>query len=164
MRPEMGGWLTMQRSNFNLWIFGVCLTSLLMASKSHAQIYKWIDANGQMHYSEKKDDAGNARTEELKLKSEPRSSQEANSSAQYWQEQERKLQQRQAQTPKERTYRPPVVTRPKSLSGGKEDGTDASRCALAQDVLSGAVRHRNRALTDAHDREVAGNDIRTFCH
>lgn len=155
----------MQRSDFSLWIFGVCLTPLLMASNSHAQqIYKWVDANGRTHYSEKKDDAGNARMEELKLKSQPSSPQEANSSAQYLQEQERKFRQRQAQTPTERPYKPPVATSAKSLSGGKEDGTDASRCALAQDVLSGAVRHRNRAPTDAHDREVAQNDIRTFCH
>ncbi len=164
MRPELGVWLTMQRSNFILWVFGVCLTSLAMTSNSHAQVYKWVDANGETHYSDKKDDANKAGTEELKLKSQPRSPQEVNSSAQYWQEQERQFQQRQAQTLKDRTYKPPVTTRPKSLSGGKEDGTDASRCALAQDVLSGAVRHRNAAATDAHDREVAQNDIRTFCH
>jgi hypothetical protein len=165
MRPQSGVWLIMQRSNFGLWIFAVCLMPLLIASNSHAQqIYKWVDANGRTHYSEKKDDAGNARTEELKLKSQPSSPQEDNSSAEYWQEQERKFRQRRVQTPTESSYKPPVATRPRSLSGGRENGTDASRCALAQDVLSGAVRHRNGAPTDAHDREVAQNDVRAFCH
>jgi hypothetical protein len=56
-----------------------------------------------------------------------------------------------------------VATSPKSLSGGKSDETDASRCNLARDVISGAVRHRNGAPTDKNDREVAENDIRAFC-
>lgn len=81
----------MQRLNFNLWIFGVCLTSFFMASNGHAQVYKWVDANGQTHYSEKKEDAGKARTEELKLNSQSGSPQDPGSSAQYWQEQERKF-------------------------------------------------------------------------
>lgn len=57
-----------------------------------------------------------------------------------------------------------MAAMPRPLSGGKENGTDASRCALARDVLSGAVRHRNGTPTDANDREVAQNDIRAFCH
>jgi hypothetical protein len=154
----------MQLVEVGLRMFSFCLMSLLVASNSHAQIYRWVDANGKTHYSDRKDEARNAKIEELKLKSQPISPQGANSSAGYGREQDTTSQQRKAQIPKETSEDTPVATRPTSLSGGKEDGTDASRCALARDVLSGAVRHGNGAPTDKYDREVAENDIRLFCH
>ena len=42
--------------------------------------------------------------------------------------------------------------------------TNASRCLLARNVISGAVRHSNNAPTDSYDREVANRDIRNNCH
>jgi uncharacterized protein DUF4124 len=156
-----GARITMRRLTSNPWILVVCLMCMLVASSSRAQIYKWVDANGKTHYSEKKEDAGNAKTEELKLKSQPTSPQNASRSEQYWREQERQFQERQAAR---RAFRRPVAKGPRSLSGGKENGTDASRCALARDVLSGAVKHKNGAPTDSYDRQVAENDVRTFCH
>ena len=153
----------MKGSNSNRSILCVCLTLLLVSSTSHAQIYKWVDASGQTHYSESKEDAGKAKAVELKVESQSISTRATNSSAQDWQEQERQFKQRQAQKPNEKTYGPPLATRPQSLSGGKSDETYASRCNLARDVISGAVRHRNRAPIDKHDREVAANDIRAFC-
>jgi len=72
--------MAMQRLISDLWILAVCLMCLLVAN-SDAQIYKWVDENGKTHYSEKKEDAGNAKTEELKSKSQPTSPQKnANSS------------------------------------------------------------------------------------
>jgi hypothetical protein len=153
----------MKISNFSQCIFSACLTLLFVSSTSHAQIYKWVDANGQTHYSEKQEDAGKAKTEELKIRSQPTSTQANNSSAQYWQEQERQFNQRRVQKLNKKTYGSPVTMRPNSQSGGKSDDTDASRCNLAKDVISGAVSHRNGASTDKYDREVAENDIRTFC-
>jgi len=153
----------MKSSNSNRSILSVCLTLLLESSASHAQIYKWVDASGQTHYSESKEDAGKAKAVELKVESQSISTRATNSSAKDWQEQERQFKQRQAKKPNEKTYGPPVATRPKSLSGGKSDDTDASRCNLARDVISGAVGHRNGAPVDKHDQEVAENDIRAFC-
>ena len=84
--------MAMQRLISDLWILAVCLMCLLVAN-SDAQIYKWVDENGKTHYSEKKEDAGNAKTEELKSKSQPTSPQKnANSSEEYWREQERQFQ------------------------------------------------------------------------
>jgi hypothetical protein len=135
---------------------------LFVSSTGHAQIYKWVDANGQTHYSERKADAGKATAVELKVESQSMSTRAGNSSAQDWQEKERQFKQRQAQKRNEET--PTVANKPQALSGGRSDETDSSRCNLARDVISGAVSHRNRAPIDKHDREVAENDIRAFCH
>ncbi|RFP11768.1 DUF4124 domain-containing protein [Duganella sp. BJB488] len=46
--------------------------ALLYASASgHAQIYKWADAQGRIHYTDNKDDAGDAPVAELKMNGEP---------------------------------------------------------------------------------------------
>jgi len=42
--------------------------------------------------------------------------------------------------------------------------TDASRCTLAQDIMSGQAVHRGGRPTDGYDRNVAGGDIKRFCH
>src|SRR4051812_42442666 len=44
------------------------LTAIFWISPSHAELYKWIDANGQTHYSDKKQNLGKAVIKELKLK------------------------------------------------------------------------------------------------
>jgi hypothetical protein len=150
--------------NFNQSILNTFLILLCGLSTSHAQIYKWVDANGRTHYSEKKEDAVKAKTEELKIRAQPASTQANTSSAEYWQEQDRQFRQRQIEKSNDKTYGPPPVTeRPKSLSGGKADETNASKCNLARDVISGGVKHGNGAATDKYDREVAANDIRAFC-
>jgi hypothetical protein len=47
----------------------IVLASLVSSTLGHAQIVKWVDANGQTHYSEKKEaDAAAAEAAELKLK------------------------------------------------------------------------------------------------
>jgi hypothetical protein len=151
----------MKTSNFKQCIFSVCLTFLFVSSTSHAEIYKWTDANGQTHYSEKKADADKAKALQLKVKSAPISTQAADPLMQNLHEQERQFKTRQEQN----QNKPPADTRPKSLSGGKVDQTsDASQCNLARDIVSGAVKHRNGAKTDDNDIEVAKNDIRAFCH
>lgn len=154
----------MKISIFNQGALSVCLTLLFVPSTSHAEIYKWVDANGQTHYSERKDDVGKAKAVELKVAPQTVSTQATNPPTEYWQDQERKFKQRQIQKQNEKPLGLPVNTSPKSLSGGRENGTDASRCNLARDVISGAVKHTNGQPTDKYDQEVAENDIRAFCH
>lgn len=153
----------MKNSHIDLWMLRICILSLFMTSSSHADVFKWIDANGQTHYSENKEEAGKARAEQLNIQSQPTSPQEANSATQYLREQERS-----SKNVMDSGRRDVVTAQPRpqppSLSGGKGDGPDASRCALARDVLSGAVSHPNGAPTDAYDRELAENDVRVFCH
>jgi hypothetical protein len=147
-----------------LFIF---LALLFFASISQAEIYKWIDASGQTHYSEKKEDAGQGKAVELKVAAQPvsiQAQQAINPTTKSWQEQERQFKQRQAQQASEKAKAPTAPARPQALSNGRSDETDISRCNLARDVLSGAVRHRNQAPTDKNDREIVQNDIRTYCH
>ena len=154
-----------KRSNSIPGALSVCVALLLASSVSHAQIYKWVDANGQMHYSERKEDADKAKAAELKVNSGAPSKEESNAAMKYWQDQDREFKQRQAQKQlAERTSLPPAAAQPRSLSGGRADGTDASRCNLARDVLSGAVRLRNGLPTGAVERKTAEDDVRLACH
>jgi len=154
----------MRISNDNYDKLVLCLTLLLVSSICHAEIYKWVDANGKTHFSERKDDAGKAKIVDLKEDSRPTSEQANKSSSQYWQEQEILFRQRQIQKSAEKPSGSSPVAKPKSLSGGRSDDSDESRCNLARDVLSGAVRHPNGVPTDKYDREIAENDIRAYCH
>lgn len=140
-----------------------CLAVSLLHLTGQAEIFKWVDAKGQTHYSEKKEDAGKATPEELKVKPQPASTQAPGSSRPDWREQEQQLQQRQAQKLRESAAQTSVVARPRSLSGGRSDDTAASKCNLARDVLSGAVQHSNGAPTDKYDLDVAKSDVSTFC-
>jgi len=133
------------------------LLPLLFASACHAQVYKWVDAQGQTHYSERKGGAGGAQTAQVKIPPPPPPSLNTTPSTEYLQAQSKFApQQRQASV--EHTNMPAP-----SLSDGRDHGTDASRCALARDVLSGAVRHGNGKPTDQYDRGIAKNDIAAFC-
>lgn len=154
----------METSNRNRHVLAACLAFALVSSTAHAQIYKWVDGNGQTHYSDRKEEAGASKVVEVKQAPQSTSPQSAGNSAEYWQEQERQF--RERQLAKKTSEATPVAKRnPKSLSQGKvDDGSDIARCNLAKDVLSGAVRHRNGAPTDAYDRQVAENDVRAFCH
>ena len=151
----------MQISSNGRQVFSIALASLLLATASHAEVYKWVDAAGQTHYSERKADANGAKAVEVKIPKAPEPSPTSNPSADYLRAQSK--------------FAPPLPTSAdmpnrsahggssESLSDGRDHGTDGSRCALARDVLSGAVRHSNGKPTDKYDREVAQNDIKAFC-
>jgi hypothetical protein len=156
--------LPLKISSFNPGLFCVCLALLFASSTSNAEIYKWVDANGQTHYSEKKKDADAAKAVQLKVKSEPVSAQEGSSPTQFRHEQESLAKQRQAQKQNERSSAPSEGTRPKSLSGGKSEDNDESRCNFARDIISGAIGHTSGRPTDKDDLDQAQNDVRVFCH
>jgi len=146
---------SMQRSNSGWQVLGSMLAAALFPSMGHADIYKWVDANGQTHYSQRKADAGDARTVELKVPPPPDAPPASPPSTELW---------RNTRSQATRPQPPSTDRPPRALSDGRDHGTDASRCALARDVLSGAVRHRNGKPTDTYDREVAQNDIKSFCN
>ncbi len=105
-----------------------------------------------------------AKALELKATTPPAADQPPLSPAEHWQEKERQFRQRQIENQKAKPQEEAAASKPpKSLSGGVEDGSDASRCNLARDVLSGAVRHGNGKPTDKYDREIAENDVRRYC-
>lgn len=47
------------------------ITALCACTSGHAQIYKWADAQGRVHYTDNKDDAGDTPVAELKLNGKP---------------------------------------------------------------------------------------------
>lgn len=116
------------------------------------QIYKWTDANGKVHYGDKKEAEG-AKQQELKIKLPP-----ATPPAPPPPELAPEFRASAPRGPE------PAVQQPsRSVSGGREHGTDASRCALARDVLDGSLRHGNGAPIDQYDRDVAQGDVKRFC-
>lgn len=122
-------------------------------------VYKWTDANGQVHYSEKKDGAV-AKPQEVKIAPSPPAPAPPPPKASGPDPWEVAF-----QKPKPSQERPRPVPQPsrRSLSGGREDGSDASRCNLARDVLNGVLRHGNGAPIDQYDRDVAAADVKRFC-
>ena len=146
------------------------LTTLGFPVVSHAEIYKWIDADGRVHYSERKEGTSKPQTVELKDATRTSATSPNTGSSEYWQEQERRFRQRQIEksaggaAEKAAGATTATTPRPKSLSNGREDGSDASRCNLARDILNGALVHGDGKPIDKYDTETAERDVKTFCH
>ncbi|MEC5160440.1 MULTISPECIES: DUF4124 domain-containing protein [unclassified Janthinobacterium] len=152
-----------KKKNKLAWL-GAFLMLSQVSPASHAEIYKWVDANGKTQYSDNKDQAGKAQVEELKVKSTPAPSPPTASSMPTWQQREMEFKRRQLE--KNRMQEPFRISEgPKARWTFKpnQPETDATRCDLAHDVKSGAVSHRNGERIDSNDREVADRDIRAYC-
>jgi hypothetical protein len=159
---------------------------LLVALPSHAEIYKWVDANGRTHYSETKPTSTVNKLKEVVIRTTPVTSStsrpsrievatnatNATSNAATRQAFEKTYQERAThqETVAESgtlssTNRPLLSHAPNTVE------TDAIRCARARDLLprikAGAVKHLlwNGAVTnvDDNDRIIAENDIANFC-
>ncbi|MFZ6722405.1 DUF4124 domain-containing protein [Undibacterium sp. Ji49W] len=157
---------TSSRSAFSLARKLGIMTAVMamLAPLAQAEIYKWKDASGHTHYSENKQDAGNAKTEEVKV-----STQAGTGSAQSWQEQEQAFRQRQAERKHDNT-RPSINPGSKANTGNQVE-TDATRCAEARRLLpaikEGRAYHRtisSGTKADDNDRMIAERDISLFCH
>ncbi|MDE2593257.1 MAG: DUF4124 domain-containing protein [Burkholderiales bacterium] len=137
---------------------------MLAPALTHAEIYKWTDANGQTHYSSNKADAGKGATTSIKVDPTPPPPPLNSPTSQAAQDHDKRFKQISEKPVVPPTYGAPNPPMPRSRSGGREDGSDASRCALAQDVLDGKLRYRGGKAIDQYGRETAQNDIRMFCH
>lgn len=145
------------------------LALLLAASASQAEIYKWVDANGRTHYTQNKEEAERAKAAEVKINTHTPSPEEVKASRDYWEEKQMQLKAREDRRDQEQrirnaqnSQRPAAA--PRSLSNGRDDGSDASKCNLARDILSGSVRLRSGEQIGDYERQTAENDIRRFCH
>jgi hypothetical protein len=148
--------------NTGLW--SICLILLLAATSSQAQIYKWVDASGQTHYSANKEEADRAKATELNVKSQGPSAEESQDARESWKIKDEAINKRLADQQRLEKARTPVAApKPQSLSGGRDNGTAEGKCNLARDILSGSVRLRNGNAVDEPTRKVAENDIRYFC-
>lgn len=129
--------------------------STLLTPLAHAEIYKWVDEKGQTHYGERKPGTAPAATVKIQpstaaLPSAPPPPENSES----W-----------LRTPKPAAKAPtrPVEQTRRSRSGGRENGTDESRCNLARDILDGSLQHGNGNPIDKHDIDTAKNDVKLFC-
>ncbi len=139
-----------------VWLLMAFITPL-----AQADIYKWTDANGQTHYSSNKADANKSVTTQIKVAPAPPVPTNP-SATQDALEHERRFKQ-----VSEKPFTPPSYVDPnrrRSRSGGVEDGSDASRCALARDILDGKFRYGNGKAIDQYGQDTAQNDVRLFCH
>lgn len=142
----------------------LAISLLMMGGPSQAQMYKYVDDKGVTHYTDNPDLAGKGAAE---LKAGSAAAPAAAASGQTWQEREIEYRRRQMMKKPEPVAQKPAVPRPVNPNRpyyGNEIASDASRCEMARDILSGAAVHARGAKTDAHDREVAQNDVRNFCH
>lgn len=140
-------------------LFATCL-SLMITVTANAEIYKWVDANGKTHYSEKKDDAGRAKVEEVKVNAGEGKA----SAAPSWQEQEIEFRKRQAEKQAKQAKEPVVKPKePSPFVPGNQPETNESRCAMAKAILSGKLVHTNNNKTDANDKAIAERDVSTYC-
>lgn len=151
-------------SDFKRYLLRASMALLFASTTSYAEMYKWVDADGNTHYSDKKEDTGKAKVEKLKIKASPNPTSESASSIPGWQEKESERQKRRVQKQIEQKESLREVNKPKKAWGGDQVETDATRCALARDVLSGAARLSNGVATDSNDRELAQSDVRNYCH
>ena len=140
---------------------------LALPSIGWAEVYKWTDESGQVHYGEKKASTSKAGAKPLIINDRKPSAAEVEAARRHWQLQDQMVNERQAGQDRQPDRRQTVSSNgpaeKSSRSGGKEDGTDASRCNLARDILDGSLRHSNGKPIDKYDLDTARGDVRPFC-
>lgn len=134
--------------------------SLLLASAAHAdEIYKWVDKDGKTHYSSRKEDAGGAATTTMRANPAPAMGTGAAPMPQASNEEIIRRGPPDANEPKRSEPAAPQ----KPVARNYRSETNAAKCQLARDILGGRAQHGSGAPVDAYDRQIAENDVRTFC-
>jgi hypothetical protein len=130
---------------------GVALSGVSIAQ---AAVYKWVDNQGRTHYGERKPGSAGGKPSTIEIHRSPEVPPAPRRTEPLWPESSKAA----APPPT------PVASRhPAPVSDGKDHGTDASRCALARDILSGALVLSNGKPTGELERSVARSDIQLFC-
>ena len=140
-----------------LYAVALGLLCALAAVDGQAQVYKWVDSAGKVHYGDRPPDAGVAKFEQIRTPAPA-----AASRMPTWQQREAEYKRRKAQP---KPWTPPRFRTPSPSTSYSSNGveTDTTRCSLARDVLSGAARHSNGKPTDQNDRDIAQRDVGSFC-
>ncbi|MBV6321168.1 DUF4124 domain-containing protein [Duganella violaceipulchra] len=92
------------------------ITLLCACASGHAQIYKWADAQGRIHYTDNKDDAGEAPVAELKMNGEPTVLPAPPSNGPSWQQRDAEFKRRQQYKLLAPNYRPRQQAAPQQAS------------------------------------------------
>lgn len=139
--------------------FPVLLVLSFGTPHATAEIYKWVDENGRVHFSDQKQGAGKASVQKLKVEA-TNVLEKSNTRPIYSSNGQFKAHNKQNRA----NLYPPQRQSSKHEWGGKGAETDAKRCALARDILSGEAVHSNGMPTDSYDIKVARRDVEKFCH
>lgn len=139
------------------------ITALATAPVAHGgEIYKWVDAQGRTHYSERKDGAGSAKPSELKIKVTPAAPAPPVVPVPAPGVADPQRQAASAPGPARAPDAAPAAAPPQRRESYRDE-TPSAKCALARDILSGAARRASGRPTDANDRQIAESDVRLFC-
>ena len=154
---------TMSTSNSKItFVLPVAFLALFLDCAScHAELYKWVDANGRTHYSDHKLDIGKGEAKELRVAAPPPPSPRS-TEVPDWKRREFESKRRQAETALQ-SGDTSSHSQKGSWPGPGARETNETKCALANDVTSGAVVHTNGKKTDQNDRAIAQRDIQRFC-
>ncbi|MFT6986913.1 MAG: hypothetical protein ACJAT7_002763 [Psychromonas sp.] len=136
-----------------LYIRSVCIAFLVFSSSGYAEIYKWTDADGQIHYSDKNVNAGNSESQKIEVEASQNlmpklASPKSNSKV-------------KKQDPLERVTE---MQKQESMFFLAKENTANDPCTLARKILSGDVKLQNGLPTGKHEIEVAKRDIIKFCN
>jgi len=142
------------------YLLSIFVMFLLVSLNCYAEVYKWVDANGLTHYSDKKVDTGQSKVETLQVKpllnlmpkvTTPNLNTEESS-------------QSRPKNHVEQQKKTQVTTKSSTRGGGQKNDDVDYRCALARRVISGEAKLINGEPTGQHEIKVAKRDIRKFCN
>lgn len=139
----------------------LCLALQAVHLPAAAQLYKWTDAQGKVHYTDRAGDASAGRASEIKVAPAP-DEEEQSKLRQKWREQEAAYQQRHTAPAPRPLLRLPVA-KDRGYPVNYRSEAPAAKCGLARDILSGEAVHTNRKPVDQNDRNIAANDVKLFC-
>lgn len=127
-----------------------------------AQIYKWTDAQGKVHYTDRAGDTSAGRATEVKVPASYATATPAEQ-AQHWREQDAGFKERQRAAATAAWRAPALRTRSGTSSDSYQEETPQAKCGLARDILSGEAVRRNQSRTSQTDRDIASSDVKLFC-
>ncbi len=136
----------------------ISLALLLFSFEAHSEIYKWTDANGKVHYSDRKPSHQSSQAEKIKIDSHVNSIPRVRPLDPAKSNYEEKLK-RQRRLEDQARVAASENSRRSQVNAEKID----PRCRLARDILSGDAVLRNGLETGQHEIEVAKRDVRKFC-
>jgi hypothetical protein len=158
-RPRsLGGAETMRTCYFFLHLLACTLALLSTATPAQAEVYKWVDAQGRTHYTNK---AEAAQDQSSTVKIAPNTPSQATQRS-YWDYVTGKAQ--KTYQLKEQSNSPVADEEPAPVKKQYDGIDDAAKCDYARDVLNGKLKLRNGEATGDYERKTAEDDMRRYCH
>jgi hypothetical protein len=160
---ELYSWIDEDDADMSMLKLHCCLLGIFLqtiAPPVAAQLYKWTDAQGMIHYTDKARDASGGRATEVKVAPAQAS---ANIQAGLdWREREADYQRRK---PSASTAQPsyPRVGSNGVPPNNASSGYSFRACEQARNVLSGKPERNNRDAAAPRDRTDAAREAKSSC-